>query len=154
MPRADWQFIGNMPLPLPPITEQRSIARFLDHADRRIRCYIRAKEKLIEVLEEQKQVIIHQAVTGQIDVRTGQPYPAYKESGVKWLGEVPEHWDERPLKRVARVDNSGSYGEEPVGSECVLPVATTAQIDRDGQFSVGEMPQRGLLRQGCQEVSV
>ena len=81
-----------MRLPLPPVTEQRAIVRFLNHADRRIRRYIRAKERLIELLEEQKHAIIHQAVTGQIDVRTGEPYPAYKRSGVEWLGEVPEHW--------------------------------------------------------------
>ena len=72
---------------IPPIFEQSAIVRFLDHADRRIRRYIRAKEKLIALLEEQKQAIIHQAVTGQIDVRTGKPYPAYKPSGVAWLGK-------------------------------------------------------------------
>ena len=77
----------------PPLAEQAAIVRFLDHADRRIRRYIRAKQKLIKLLEEQKQAIIHQAVTGRIDVRTGQPYPAYKNSGVEWLGEVPEHWE-------------------------------------------------------------
>ena len=59
----------------------------------RIQRYIRAKEKLIALLEEQKQAIIHQAVTGRIDVRTGRPYPAYKPSGVKWLGDVPAHWE-------------------------------------------------------------
>ena len=75
-------------LPVPPVEEQAAIVRFLDHADRRIRRYIRAKQKLIALLEEQKQAIIHQAVTGQIDVRTGQPYPSYKDSGVEWLGEV------------------------------------------------------------------
>ena len=74
-------------VPLPSRHEQLAIVRFLDHADRRIRRYIRAKERLIELLEEQKQAIIHQAVTGQIDVRTGQPYPAYKDSGVEWLGQ-------------------------------------------------------------------
>ena len=52
-----------------------------------------AKEKLIALLEEQKQAIIHQAVTGRIDVRTGQPYPAYKPSGVEWFEDVPEQWD-------------------------------------------------------------
>ena len=78
---------------LPPAEEQAGIARFLDYADRRIQRYIRAKEKLIALLEEQKQVIVHQAVTGQIDVRTGNPYPAYKDSGVEWLGAVPSHWD-------------------------------------------------------------
>ena len=77
---------------LPPLPEQIAIVRFLDHADRRIRRYIRARQKLIALLEEQKQAIIHQAVTGQIDVRTGKPYSSIKDSGVEWLGEVPKHW--------------------------------------------------------------
>ena len=75
-----------IPFLVPPVSEQTAIVRFLDHADRRIRRYIRAKQKLIALLEEQKQAIIHQAVTGQIDVRTGEPYPSYKDSGVEWLG--------------------------------------------------------------------
>ena len=87
---------------VPPIDEQTAIARFFNHADRRIQRYIRAKERLIELLEEQKQAIIHQAVTGQIDVRTGQPYPTYKDSGVEWLGEVPEHWYTNRIKTLAR----------------------------------------------------
>ena len=87
---------------LPPLPEQAAIVRFLDHVDRRIRRYIRAKEKLIALLEEQKQSIIHQAVTGRIDVRTGQPYPAYKPSGVEWLGEVPAHWEVLPLCAVGK----------------------------------------------------
>ena len=94
---------------LPPLLEQAAIVRFLDHADRRIRRYIRAKQKLVTLLEEQKQAIIHQAVTGQVDVRTGQPYPAYKPSGVEWLGDVPEHWEVKRFKFLARVANGGSY---------------------------------------------
>ena len=90
-------------VPLPPLLEQTAIAHFLDHADRRIQRYIRAKQRLIELLEEKKQAIILQAVTGQIDVRTGQPYPAYKDSGVEWLGEVPEHWEVRPVKGATRI---------------------------------------------------
>ena len=92
--------IGRIAVGHPPLREQRAIVRFLDHADRRIRRYIRAKERLIELLEEQKQATVHQAVTGQIDVRTGQPYPAYKDSGVEWLGEVPEHWVVSRLGRL------------------------------------------------------
>ncbi len=84
---------------LPSVPEQAAIVRFLDYVDRRIRRYIRAKQKLITLLEEQKQAIIHRAVTGQIDVRTGKPYPAYKPSGVEWLGDVPEHWEVLPLRR-------------------------------------------------------
>ena len=96
-----------IPLLVPSNTEQAAIVRFLDHADRRIRRYIRAKQKLTELLEEQKQAIIHQAVTGQIDVRTGQPYPAYKDSGVEWLGEVPEHWGLRRLRSLVSIETGG-----------------------------------------------
>ena len=102
MPRAEWLFIGNTEQPVPPLPEQTAIVRFLNHADRRIRRYIRAKQKLIALLEEQKQAIIHHAVTGQIDVRTSEPYPAYKPSGVEWLGDVPAHWEMRRSKRVFR----------------------------------------------------
>ena len=87
-------------LPLPPLPEQAAIARFLDHADRRIRHFIRSKEKLTALLEEQKQAIIQETVMGRIDFRTGKPYPAYKPSGVEWLREVPSHWDVRRAKRV------------------------------------------------------
>ena len=90
--------IKSVCLPIPPLAEQAAIARFLDHADRRIRRYVRAKQQLITLLEEQKQALIHRTVTGQVDVRTGQPYPAYKPSGVEWLGDVPAHWERARLK--------------------------------------------------------
>ena len=91
---------------MPPLPEQIAIARFLNNANRRIRHYICTKEKLIELLKEQKQIIIQQAVTGQIDVRTGQPYPAYKPSGVEWLRDVPEHWEVRRLRNIAETNFS------------------------------------------------
>ena len=106
---TDFRFaaFGNQWVPVPPSREQAAIVRFLDHADRRIQRYIGAKERLIELLEEQKQTIIQQAVTGQIDVRTGQPYPAYKDSGVELLGEVPEHWEVVALRHLATKFGSG-----------------------------------------------
>lgn len=84
--------IGRIVLAFPPQSEQAAIARYLDHVDRHIRRCIQAKEKLVELLEEQRQAVINEAVTGRVNVRTGQPYPAYKPSGVEWLGEVPAHW--------------------------------------------------------------
>ena len=101
-------------LALPPLPEQTAIVRFLDYADRRIRRYIRAKQKLIALLEEQKQAIIHQAVTGQIDVRTGQPYPSYKPSGVEWLGDVPEHWAMVRNGRIFIQRNEIGFPELPI----------------------------------------
>ena len=102
--------IRSMRIPLPPLPEQTAIARFLDRADRRIQRYIRAKEELIELLEEQKQAVIHQAVTGQIDFRTGEPYPAYKDSGVEWLGDIPAHWERCRLRNVVSEVTTGSRG--------------------------------------------
>ena len=94
-----WEDFKYLPCCVPTLNEQHAISHFLDDANERIQRYIHAKEKLIKLLEEQKRVIIHQAVTGQIDVRTGKPYPAYKDSGVDWLGEVPEHWEVDTVKR-------------------------------------------------------
>ena len=92
--------IKSVRLPVPPLHEQAAIGSFLDYVDLRIRRYIRAKQKLIALLGEQKQAIIHQAVTGQLDVRTGRPLPAYKPSGVEWLGDVPEQWEIARLGRL------------------------------------------------------
>jgi len=79
--------------PRPPLAEQAAIVRYLDHADRRIRRYIAAKRKLIALLNEQKQAIIHQAVTRGLD-----PDVRLRPSGVEWLGDVPEHWGVSRLK--------------------------------------------------------
>lgn len=73
--------------PRPPFPEQRAIVRYLDYVDRRIRRYISAKQKLITLLEEEKQAIINHAVTRGLD-----PNVRLKPSGVEWLGNVPEHW--------------------------------------------------------------
>lgn len=93
---------------VPPLPEQTAIVRFLDWAERRILRVIRARQRQIKLLEEYKQALIHQAVTGKIDIRTGQPYPAYKPSGVEWLCEVPAHWEILPLKWLAKCYRNGA----------------------------------------------
>ena len=130
----DYERLARSRLPLPPVVEQGAIVRFLDHADRRIRRYIRAKEKLIALLAEQKQAIVHQAVTGQIDVRTGQPYPAYKDSGVEWLGEVPEHWEVAALRHLATKFGSGvtPRGGATVYETTGIPFLRSQNVHFDG----------------------
>ena len=83
-----WTDFKLLPCLVPPISEQRAIVRYLDYVDRRIRRYISAKQKLIDLLEEEKQAIINQAVTRGLD-----PNVRLKPSGVEWLGDVPEHWE-------------------------------------------------------------
>jgi len=98
---------------LPPPSEQGAIVRYLDYVDARIRRYVRAKRRLIELLTEQKQALIHQAVTGRVDVRTGEPYAAYKPSGVEWLGDVPAHWEVLRLKYLFKeIDERSQEGLE------------------------------------------
>lgn len=91
------------PFPIPPLPEQSSIVHFLDHADRRIKRCILAKQKMIKLLEEQKQAIVHQAVTRGLD-----PSVHLKPSGVEWLGDVPEHWEVRKLKYISNRMQNGS----------------------------------------------
>ena len=87
--------VGGLPFPLPPLPEQRAIVRYLDHVDERIRRYVSAKEKLIALLEEERQAVIHRAVTRGLD-----PNVPLKPSGVEWLGNIPAHWEVLPIKRA------------------------------------------------------
>ena len=105
--------LKRLALPLPPLPEQTSIARFLDYMDGRIRRAIREKEKLLALLQEQQGAAIEQAVTGGIDLRTGEPFTAYKDSGVDWLPKVPAEWERHRLKALLQtVDQRSSTGSE------------------------------------------
>jgi type I restriction enzyme, S subunit len=92
--------IKNILLPLPPLPEQSTIVRYLDYIDRRIRRCISNKRRLIALLNEQKQAIIHRAVTRGLD-----PNARMKRSGVEWFRDVPEHWDIVRIKHVARMES-------------------------------------------------
>ena len=94
----DFADIKRMPVLVPPAPEQFAIIRVLDHFDRRIQRYIHAKQKLIALLNEQKQAIIHRAVTRGLD-----PNVRLKPSGVEWLGDVPGHWEIKRLKWATRL---------------------------------------------------
>ena len=112
-PELSKEALASFRVPVPPPSEQVGIVRFLDLFDRIIQRYIHAKQNLIALLEEQKQALIHEAVTGRIDVRTGRPYPAYKDSGFEWLQKVPAHWNRRRLKALLRrVDQRSLTGKE------------------------------------------
>jgi type I restriction enzyme, S subunit len=97
---TDFRFrdLASQRLPVPPVDEQAVIVRFIDNADRQIRRYIRAKQKLIKLLEEQKKAIVHRAVTRGLD-----PIVRLKPSGVQWLGDVPQHWQVRRLRQCGSI---------------------------------------------------
>ena len=97
---------------VPPLPEQRTIVRYLDHADDRIRRYVTAKQKLITLLEEEKQAIVNRAVTRGLD-----PNVRLKSSGVEWLSDVPEHWEVRRAKFFYReADERSTTGAEELMS--------------------------------------
>lgn len=93
----------NISFIIPPFEEQTAIARFLDYKLAKINRFIQKKKQLIKLFNEQKAAIINQAVTKGLD-----PNAKMKDSGIEWLGEIPEHWEVRKLKRVADVTNGST----------------------------------------------
>jgi len=108
MPRADWTFMGGMRVCLPALTERTAIVRYLNHVDWRVRRYVHAKRRLIRLLEEQKQAVVHRAVARGLDGST-----PFKPSGIPWLGDIPQHWEVRRAKYLFReVDERSVDGAE------------------------------------------
>ena len=120
-----WADFKYLPCLVPPISEQRAIARYLDYVDGRIRRYIRAKERLIELLEEQKRAVINQAVTRGLD-----PDVPLKPSGVEWLGDIPARWEVRRLKATVSDVQTGVWGDDPDGSDNDVYCIRVADFDR------------------------
>jgi type I restriction enzyme S subunit len=123
---TDFRFdvFGAQRLPLPPVAEQAAIARFLAWASNRLDRAIGAKRRIIALLQDQKQAIIHQAVTRGLD-----PSVPLKDSGIPWLGKIPEHWEVRRLRTVVKTIDQG-----------VSPLAT-------GFLAEGNS--WGVLKSGC-----
>jgi type I restriction enzyme, S subunit len=95
---------GPIPVPYPPLEEQRLIVRFLDWHSGQVARLVRAKKALIGLLNEQKQAIIHRAVTRGLD-----PNAKLKPSGIPWLGDVPEGWEVKKLKYLVRFNNGLAF---------------------------------------------
>jgi type I restriction enzyme, S subunit len=83
---------------IPTKAEQSEIASFLDHETAKIDVLIAEQQRLIELLQEKRQAVISHAVTKGLN-----PNAPMKDSGVEWLGEVPEHWRQTPIKRIAKI---------------------------------------------------
>ena len=110
--------LQDFPVVVPSTTEQAAIVQYLDHVTGKIERYIRGKEKLIALLAEQKRTVIHEAVTGRVDVRTGRPYRVYKPSHVEWLNEIPSTWHmlraKHVLNEVDARSKAGGCGESTI----------------------------------------
>ena len=114
---------GSIPVSYPPLAEQTAIVSYLDQADERTNRAISTKERLIELLAEQRQAVIHCAVTRGLD-----PNVRLKDSGVQWLGDVPEHWEVRRMKVVASIRYG--LGQPPRESATGLPLIRATNVNR------------------------
>jgi type I restriction enzyme S subunit len=104
--------VDNVELPFPTEAEQAAIASFLDHETAKIDVLVEEQKLLIELLKEKQQAVISDAVTKGLD-----PNAPMKDTGVEWLGKVPEHWSVVALKRLVNVTTSGPRGWSELAAE-------------------------------------
>ena len=98
IPHMNSQYIASCPLLIPSIQEQQAIADYLDTATTKIDEAIAQQQKMIDLLNERKQIIINNAVTKGLN-----PDAPMKDSGVDWIGEIPEHWMTRRMRYLCKI---------------------------------------------------
>lgn len=114
MPRASWDYIGNLPLLIPSAQEQQAIVDFLNHKTAQIDALIAKKQSLLDKLAEQRTALISQAVTKGLD-----PSVTMKDSGVDWLGKIPKYWHVSKLGYIAKSLQTGPFGSQLHADEYV-----------------------------------
>jgi type I restriction enzyme, S subunit len=124
---------NDLPILVPPLHTQKAIANFLDRKTAAIDALIEKKEKLLELLAEKRSALINQAVTKGLD-----PNVPMKDSGIPWIGEIPEHWELHQLKRVVKqfVDYRGRTPEK---CDEGRPLITAGAV-RDGRIDHSRAP--------------
>lgn len=132
--RLYWESFKQLPSVYPPLEEQRLIVRFLDWHGAQTSRLIRAKKKIIALLNEQKQAIIHRAVTRGLDANV-----RLKPSGIPWLGDVPARWEVKRLRnvaelRVSNIDKKSFDNEQPVRLCNYVDVYKNDLIESDLEF--------------------
>src|SRR5260370_960669 len=126
--------LADLPVWLPPLSEQHVIAAFLDREMVRINELIAKEERLIELLQEKRAALISHAVTKGLD-----PGVKMKDSGVEWLGEIPAHWEMRRLKFMADVLNGVKKGRDLGQKDTVeLPYLRVANV-QDGYLDLSDI---------------
>ena len=103
-PKLSRENLGDVVVLKPSLNEQQIIANFLDHETTKIDHLIEKQQQLIELLKEKRQAVISHAVTKGLN-----PNVPMKDSGVEWLGEVPEHWDILKLSAIADITRLAGY---------------------------------------------
>ncbi|MGK2953293.1 MAG: hypothetical protein ACSLEZ_13030 [Thiobacillus sp.] len=118
--------LGAIEALLPPPDEQAAIVRFLDWANGRLERAIRAKRKVIALLGEQKQAIIHRAVTRGLD-----PSVPLKPSGIPWLGDIPQHWEVISLRMRYSVELGKMLDAKRITGRYSIPYLRNRDVQWD-----------------------
>ena len=128
-PKLMNNMIAKIKISVPPYLEQTTIAAYLDRKTIQIDNLISKKQKLIELLKEERAAIINQAVTKGLN-----PDAPMKDSGIEWLGEVPEHWEVKRLKFLANKVGSGvtPRGGASVYQKDGIPLLRSQNIHFEG----------------------
>ena len=106
-PNINQEKVASLKISAPLVEDQVTIVNFLDHETAKIDSLISKQEKLIELLKEKRQAVISHAVTKGLD-----PNVPMKDSGVEWLGQVPEHWIVKSYRHASRIYR-GKFGHRP-----------------------------------------
>ena len=125
--RVPSDFCKNIPVPLPSMDEQCVIAEFLDRETSKIDTLVAKKRTLIERLKEKRIALISRTVTRGLPPKAAtacglDPHPKLKPSGIDWLGEVPEHWDAKQLRRLAHLQSGEAITTEEMEDGGNYPV--------------------------------
>ncbi|WP_208091868.1 hypothetical protein [Cronobacter turicensis] len=123
MPRASWEFISLLPVPTCSYSLSEKVAWFLDHETAKIDNLIEKQQQLIELLKEKRQAVISHAVTKGLN-----PDVPMKDSGVEWLGEVPEHWDVCAIKHIVSTPITDGPHETPSFIDDGIPFISAEAI--------------------------
>jgi type I restriction enzyme S subunit len=105
--RVPEDFVKNFTAPVPPLSEQRAIAAFLDQETAKIDALVEKKERLIALLQEKRTALISHTVTKGLD-----PTVPMKDSGVEWLGAIPAHWEVKRLSELVSLFNGYPFDSE------------------------------------------
>lgn len=132
IPHISPKNIQNFPISLPTVPEQAAIATFLDRETARIDALIARKKRQIELLTEKRASLISHAVTKGLD-----PSVPMKDSGIEWIGDVPEHYRILPIKRFIKIRYG--LGEPPKELETGLPIVRATNIDQGKIIDEGMM---------------
>lgn len=142
--------LKNRFLPFPPIEEQDAMVEYLDKATAKIDEAIAQQQKMIDLLNERKQIIIQKAVTKGLD-----PNTPMKDSGIEWIGDIPDHWDMMKLNYIIRVQNGCPFDSNKFSIDTGFPLIRIRDITSgraetfyNGKYDLDYVVTRGDLLVG------